>query len=193
MAHLLVESGPLWPHARSISYPVPVTGDESHMSIETDMELLAQQERELQFEHFNADTAWAIGGRLRQDALARKAGMTFEIQIAGRTLFLGTTDGAKGEHADWIRRKRNVVMKFSRSSYWMSLELQLKGKTMEARHEGVFYADYAMHGGAFPIALRGTGLVGTIVASGLHQRADHAMVVNAIAAELGVDAARLEP
>jgi len=163
------------------------------MSIEKEMEVIAEQERILQFEHFNAETAWSIGSRLRQDALERVAGMTFEIQIAGRTVFLGTTDGAKGEHVDWIRRKRNVVMKFSRSSYWMSLELQLKGKNMEARHEGIFYTDYAMHGGAFPIVLRGTGLVGTIIASGLHQRVDHAMVVDAIAAERGVDVERLEP
>lgn len=163
------------------------------MSIEKEMEVVAEQERILQFEHFSAETAWSIGSRLRRDAQERKAGMTFEVQIAGRTVFLGTTDGAKGEHADWIRRKRNVVMKFSHSSYWMSLELQLKGKNMEDRHEGVFYADYAMHGGAFPIVLRGTGLVGTIIASGLHQRVDHAMVVDAIAVELGVDVERLEP
>lgn len=163
------------------------------MSIKTELELVAEQERVLRFEHFNNDTAWSIGSRLRNDALARKAGMTFEIQVAGRTLFLGTTNDAKGEHADWIRRKRNVVMKFARSSYWMSLELELKGKTMEARHEGLFYTDYAMHGGGFPIVVNGTGLIGTIIASGLHQRVDHAMVVDAMAAELGVDVVRLEP
>jgi uncharacterized protein (UPF0303 family) len=163
------------------------------MNLEHDMELVAQQERTLRFDRFNAETAWAIGSSLRSDALARNAGMTFEIQIAARTLFLGTTDGAKAEHADWIRRKGNVVMKFARSSYWMSLELLLKGKSMVERHEGTSYADYAMHGGAFPIVLNGTGLVGTIIASGLHQRVDHAMVVDAIAGFLGVDVPRLEP
>jgi uncharacterized protein (UPF0303 family) len=49
-----------------------------------------------------------------------------------------------------------------------------------------------MHGGAFPIYLNGTGLVGAIIASGLHQRVDHAMVVDAMAGFLGVDAPRLE-
>jgi uncharacterized protein (UPF0303 family) len=162
------------------------------MSVERDLELVAEQERDLQFESFSAETAWAIGSALRADALARGAGMTFEIQVAGRTLFVGTTDGAKGEHADWIRRKRNVVMKFGRSSYWMSLELLMKGKSMVERHEGTSYAEYAMHGGAFPISLKGTGLVGTIIASGLHQRVDHAMVVDAIAGVLGVNVVRLE-
>ena len=162
------------------------------MNIQRDMELVAEQERILRFDTFNAETAWTIGSALRADALARGAGMTFEIQVAGRTLFLGTTDGARGEHADWIRRKRNVVLKFGRSSYWMSLELEARGKSMVERHEGTSYAEYAMHGGAFPIVLNGTGLIGTIIASGLHQRVDHAMVVNAIAAALGSDVVRLE-
>jgi uncharacterized protein (UPF0303 family) len=162
------------------------------MNIEHDMQLITEQERTLRFDKFNSETAWAIGSALRADALARSAGMTFEIQLAGRTLFLGTTDGAKAEHADWIRRKRNVVMKFARSSYWMSLELLLKGKSMVDRHEGTSYAEYAMHGGAFPIYLNDTGLIGTIIASGLHQRVDHAMVVDAIAGVLGIDVLRLE-
>lgn len=162
------------------------------MNIQQDLDLVAEQERVLCFDAFSADTAWAIGTMLRDDAIRRNAGMTFEIALAGRTLFLGTTDGAKGEHADWIRRKRNVVMKFGRSSYWMSLELELKGKSMMDRHEGITYADYAMHGGAFPIYLNGTGLIGTIIASGLHQRVDHAMVIDAIASALNRNVDRLE-
>ena len=66
--------------------------------------------------------------------LARKAGMTFEIQIAGRTLFARSTDGAAPSQAEWIRRKRNVVMRFGRSSYAMGLLLEKEGKTIEQRH-----------------------------------------------------------
>jgi uncharacterized protein (UPF0303 family) len=53
-------------------------------------------------------------------------------------------------------------------------------------------ADYAAHGGGFPIVLRGTGLIGTVVASGLPQREDHAMVVAALAEALGVQVAGLD-
>lgn len=159
--------------------------------IERDMAVIAEQERVLQFSHFGPDVAWALGSHLREQALALRAGMTFEIQFAGRTLFLCTTEGARPDQLDWIRRKRNTVMRFDRSSYWMSRELELKGKTLTERHEGLSYADYAMHGGGFPILLRGTGVVGTIVSSGLHQRVDHGMVVDAVAAVLGVDVVRL--
>jgi len=154
--------------------------------IESDLQVIAAQEKALQFERFGADTAWEIGSALRSDAVARKAAMTFEIQIAGRTIFTCATDGAPAGQADWIRRKRNAVMRFSRSSYAIGLQLELEGKTFEARH-GLSSLDYATHGGGFPIVLRGTGCVGSIVASGLAQRVDHEMVVNAIAACLATD------
>ena len=109
--------------------------------------------------------------------------MTFEIQVAGRTIFLATTGNAAPGQADWIRRKRNVVMRFGRSSYAVGLQLAQEGKTIEERH-GITLADYAMHGGGFPIALTGTGLIGSVIASGLAQRVDHGMVVDALAAAL---------
>lgn len=156
------------------------------MSIENDLKMIARQEQELQFESFGADVAWLVGCKLHADALARGAAMTFEIQVAGRTLFLAATDGAPAGQLDWIRRKRNVVMRFGRSSYAVGLQLEHEGQTIEQRH-GLTLADYAMHGGGFPILLRGTGCVGSVVASGLHQRVDHAMVVDAISGVLGVN------
>ena len=160
------------------------------MSIEDDLKLIAEQEQTLTFTEFSAETAWAVGCRLREDALRRGAGMTFEIQVAGRALFLAATAGASAGQADWIRRKRNVVTRFGKSSYAVGRDLELSGKSIEERH-GLTLADYAMHGGGFPITLKGTGVVGTVVSSGLHQRVDHGMVVEALAGVLGVDVPRL--
>jgi len=154
-------------------------------TLDEDLRLIAEQERLLHFASFSADTAWAVGSALRAEALARKAGMTFEIQIAGRTLFACSTAGAAPGQVDWIRRKRNVVMRFGRSSYAVGLQLQLEGKTIEERH-GLTLAEYAMHGGGVPILLEGTGLVGSVVSSGLDQRTDHELVVKAMAGVLGV-------
>lgn len=160
------------------------------MSIESDLKTIALQEQQLQFTAFGPDVAWSVGNRLRADAVVRGAAMTFEIQIAGRTLFYATTEGAPTGQADWIRRKRNVVMRFCKSSYAVGLQLEMEGKTIEQRH-GLTLTDFAMHGGGFPITLRGTGVVGSVISSGLHQRVDHAMVVDALAAELAVDVERL--
>lgn len=160
------------------------------MSIKNDLDLIRQQEDELQFYLFSAETAWEVGNRLRDEALARGAAMTFEVQVAGRTLFYGQTGFAPADQMEWIRRKRNVVMRFARSSYAIGLDLQQQGKTIEEKY-GLPVAEYATHGGGFPIVLRGTGCVGSVIASGLPQREDHAMVVNALAAVLGVEVTRL--
>lgn len=160
------------------------------MSIESDLERIRQQEVMLQFDSFSAATAWAVGSRMREDVLARSATMTLEVQIAGRTLFYASTGFAPADQMEWIRRKRNVVMRFGRSSYAVGLELEQQSKTIEQKY-GLSTGEYATHGGAFPLVLRGTGCVGSVIASGLPQRQDHALVVNALAAVLGVDVVRL--
>lgn len=160
------------------------------MGIEQDLVTIATQERTLVFESFSAETAWQLGSKLRDEAVKRGAAMTFEIQLAGKTLFLAATDGAPAGQMDWIRRKRNVIQRFGKSSYAVGLELEKSGKTIEERH-GLSLTDYAMHGGALPLTLRGTGCVGSVIASGLAQREDHNIVVDALAAILGVSVDRL--
>jgi len=161
------------------------------MGVQEDLGRILEQEKLLVFDSFGAEASWALGSRLRADAVARGAAMSVEIQMAGRVVFACATDGAPAGHADWIRRKRNTVMRFGRCSYAMGLQLELEGKSIEERH-GLTLADYAMHGGGFPLVLRGTGCVGSVVVSGLPQRLDHAMVVDALAGVLGIDVPRLE-
>ncbi|MBW8749263.1 MAG: heme-binding protein, partial [Acidobacteria bacterium] len=63
--------------------------------------------------------------------------------------------------------------------------------TLEVR-QGLTLAEYAAHGGGFPLTLRGSGCLGAIVLSGLTQPEDHETVVTAVAEILGVTAPRLE-
>ncbi len=150
-----------------------------------DLAILAQQESLLHFVDFTPDTAWQLGNRLHDALLARDAGGTVEIERDGQLLFACTTPGAKPTQADWIRRKRNTVRHFARSSYAIGRQLDLDGRTLEADH-GLAIADYAAHGGGFPLFLADSERVGTIIVSGLPQRDDHNLVVTAIAEHLGV-------
>lgn len=155
------------------------------MTIEQDLERIAEQERRLRFAQFDAGTAWEIGSRLKQAAEAAQAAVTIEIRLAGQTLFLYAMPGTAPVNADWARRKRNVVDLYGRSSYAVGLALKRDGATLEAQI-GVDLRDYATHGGSFPLLLQGAGCVGSITVSGLPQRQDHAMIVAVLADHLGV-------
>ncbi len=152
------------------------------MTIDQDLERLALQEERLRFPAFDASTAWTVGTRLRAAAEARGAAVAIDIQVNGHPLFFSAMPATTPDNVDWIRRKRNVVQHFHRSSYAVGLDLQ-KQQTTLAEKLGLPVRDYASHGGCFPIRLAGSGCIGTITVSGLPQRADHELIV-AVLAEL---------
>ena len=69
-----------------------------------------------------------------------------------------------------------------------ALGLKAEGKTL-ADLGALPERDYAVHGGAFPIFVRGAGCIGAVAVSGLPQREDHNRVVAALAGVLGQDLA----
>lgn len=154
------------------------------MSAADDLVILNQQEQQLRFPSFNADTAWKLGSLIRANLIDLGAGGSVQIEVANHLLFACVTPSASPGQADWIRRKRNTVHRFARSSYAVGRILEDAGETMETRH-GLTLADYAAHGGGFPILLENTGPVGSVVISGLPQRDDHNLVVSALATLLG--------
>ena len=160
------------------------------MGLEEDLAVLAEQEAALQFPAFDPEMAWKLGSLLRTKLERARAGGSVEIEVAGHVWFSCVTVGATPGQANWIRRKRNTVRHFARCTYAIGRKLELEGATLLERHS-LSEVDYAAHGGGFPIALRGTGMVGTVVLSGLPQRDDHNLVVEALAEVLGVDAPRL--
>lgn len=161
------------------------------MSVVEDLAVIARQEEVLRWEGFDADVAWRLGSVMREMLVERGAGGTVEIEVAGQVLFTAATVGATPGQADWIRRKRNTVRRFARSSYAVGRMLERDGETMEARH-GLMLADYAAHGGGFPVWVRAVGVVGSAIVSGMPQRDDHNLVVAAMAKVLGVEAPVLE-
>jgi uncharacterized protein (UPF0303 family) len=145
------------------------------MNIDQDLERIALQEKRLQFDHFDSEVAWVLGNALKSAAEKRQVVVAIDIQLHGYPLFFYAMPGTTPDNSDWIRRKRNVVMRYHRSSYAIGLKHERARTTLQT--VGLDLKDYAAHGGCFPILLAGTGCVGTITVSGLPQRDDHALVV----------------
>jgi len=147
------------------------------------LQTLTQQEQALQFTAFSSDTALTLGLKLVELAKAGGKAITINITINGKVLFHHAMQGASADQADWIRRKNNVVARFGRCSFYVGIDHKHRGVVFE----DIKYLDpqdHAANGGAFPITLKGTGIIGTVTVSGLRQAEDHALVVEALRAVL---------
>lgn len=164
------------------------------MELREDLDRIALQESELVFPRFNTDTAWELGLRLRTLAAERGLAVVIDVRRFGEPLFYAALEGTTPDNIEWVRRKSNVVARFHHSSYAVGLKEKIKNETL-LESQGLPVADYATHGGSFPIAVAGAGVIGSVTVSGLPQRADHELVVEALCALLGRDYAvlRLTP
>ena len=156
------------------------------MNLEQDLERIATQERELHLLHFDAHVAWKLGSRLRELASARQAAIVIDVRRFGQPLFYSALPGTSPDNYVWVRRKINTVARFHRASYAVGLELQRQNKTLLEKY-GLPLSRYAAHGGCFPLVVAGAGIVGCATVSGIPQRADHELVVEALCLELGRD------
>jgi uncharacterized protein (UPF0303 family) len=164
------------------------------MALADDLARIALQERTLVFPSFDEDAAWRLGSRLRALALDRSLVMVIDVRRPAQPLFCAALPGTTPDNSEWVRRKTSVVFRFHRSSYAVGLEMEQKQATLHERY-GLPIADYAAHGGSFPIRVQNAGLVAAVTVSGLPQRSDHEFVVEALCAELNhnFESLRLSP
>jgi len=156
------------------------------MPIPEDLAAIARQEAELNFSSFDYDTAWRLGQSLRELATSRNQSLVIDIRRFGQPhqpLFYTALAGTTPDNPRWVQRKSNVVARFHRSSYAIGLALEQTNRTFSERYN-LPDADYAAHGGSFPIHVTGTGIIGSITVSGLPQREDHNLVIEALCLEL---------
>ncbi len=143
------------------------------------LESLVQQENDLELVYFNQDVAWQLGTTIKQLAEQKGASISIEVFGFGQTLFQFCMLGSSEDQLDWIRRKRNSVLYYGRSTYYLSLYNESKQRVFETQPH-IDPNEYCAHGGSFPIRIKGSGLVGAVTASGLASIEDHQLVTQAL-------------
>jgi uncharacterized protein (UPF0303 family) len=160
------------------------------MGLSEDLDRVKLQESELQLPRMDEQMAWELGTRLRAMAEERGLSIVIDVRRFGQPLFYTALKGTTPDNVAWVMRKSNVVARFHRSSYGVGLTMKMKNDSLEAR--GLPISEFASHGGSFPLAVKGAGIVGSVTVSGLPQRADHELVVEALCGILGCDYAALK-
>ncbi len=159
------------------------------MPVEEDIAAIIKQEATLKLPGFTPEIAWKIGTTLREMAIARGMPLVIDVRRFGsphQPLFYSALDGTTPDNPRWVTRKVNVVARFHKSSYHVGRLLELSGLTFAARYN-LPEEDYAAHGGGFPLHVAGAGIVGSVTVSGLPQRDDHNLVVEALCLVIGCD------
>lgn len=154
------------------------------MAAAEDIALVKLQEQDLVLDKFDEDVAFALGGAIRDRALAEDLSLVVDIRTWDRQMFFAATAGTSADNAEWVRRKINTVRRFQRPSYRLVLE---RGEAPFPPQSGADVADYVIAGGGFPIRVKGAGIIGCLTISGLPGRLDHGVAVAALCDHLGLE------
>lgn len=171
--------------------------------------LTQEQSPPYTFTTFTATTAWTLGTALRTRILSLPAqqrkpalisiALTTTTNGTHHTLFQCATEpGTIPDNENWVRRKRNTVLRFGMSSWAMRMKVTaglgvgtasadeveaafVKKYALASSCGGAVADEFAIHGGGWPVRVKGVeGVVAVVVVSGLKQEDDHAVVAETI-------------
>ncbi|NRF95665.1 heme-degrading domain-containing protein [Paenibacillus frigoriresistens] len=150
------------------------------------LEELMQEEEELQFAAFSNEIALQIGMAIIKKVHAEGNAVTIDICRGQQQIFHFACSGTSADNDDWTARKGRIVERFNRSSYFLEVELRASGRTITERYF-LDPSQYAPYNGAFPIRVRGAGMIGTIAVSGLNGDQDHKLITSVLRDFLDVE------
>lgn len=140
---------------------------------------ILQQEQETQLAHFSLFDVDKLVSILQDLGKKDFQKVCILITKSKREVYFHAGNQTSNENNLWITKKANVVDAFDHSS--------LLKKAQYANNPDAFYSesglsirDYAIVGGGMPILVNKTGIVGTIVVSGLTDESDHSLAYEAL-------------
>jgi uncharacterized protein (UPF0303 family) len=146
-----------------------------------DVSELEDQLTELRFSSLSHEDALALGMDLASRAEERNWPLAVSVFLGDQHVFRYACPGTTSENDDWIERKRKTVYKFHEPSFLVGQRMISLGKEFHA--ETGLDESFAAHGGGFPLFV-GDKFVGAVIASGVPQQDDHAIVVEALRAAI---------
>lgn len=150
----------------------------------TEKEILIRQEELLEFPSFDEEDAFLLGNLIAKRAKEEQHKITAVIRLNdGLTLFQYTAKGASMLNQIWAEKKFNTTKIMRKSSFLAALEAQEIGQTM-ADHGLQETCAYAP--GAFPIRVKGAGMIGAAAISGIMDLGEHDFVPRCIAEYLKI-------
>ncbi len=143
------------------------------------LELCTQEEQNYLFDTFNATIAYELGTYLSKKAIELKLPIIVDISTPKQTLYHFAAFGSTTNNENFIRRKRNTVMLFCHSTRWVDAKVKSDVPAMHTKY-GTNDADFSILQGGFPILVKDMGFVGSFCVSGLTEKEDHGLIIEAL-------------
>ncbi|KAF7561008.1 hypothetical protein G7046_g3144 [Stylonectria norvegica] len=167
---------------QSPSAPAPIPTPPS------DIAAIQEDGNSFTFTSFTTEDAFELGNFLYARLLAfapeRPAVISIALANSSQVVFQCVTGpGIMPDNEHWVRRKRNTVLRFGSSTWFMNRKFDGDEPAFAAKFaiSDDKKGDYAIHGGAIPIRVQGVeGIVAVVVVSGLKQHEDHGVIVEVI-------------
>jgi uncharacterized protein (UPF0303 family) len=137
---------------------------------------LLLEENLLLLDEFELPDSIALGEIALDFGMTRGLTIATEVRIGEWTVFHASLPGSSPENDWWMNRKARVVLKTGHSTLYERVLAEETGVDWFAKY-GVSEEEYAIHGGGLPINVKGKGLVGVLLVSGLPQIEDHLLGV----------------
>jgi uncharacterized protein (UPF0303 family) len=149
------------------------------MSTEEYIAIVKAQEALLQFSRFSRLDAWKLGNIFVKAILEQDQPVSISIRLtSGLVLFQYAPEGTNLNNQSWMDRKYRTLLEMDESGLLSWLRLKEQGKTLA--NWGLDPNRNAASGGSFPIRLKGAGIIGAAVVSGLPHFQDHELLVECI-------------
>jgi uncharacterized protein (UPF0303 family) len=149
------------------------------MNIDKLITIVEKQEELLQFPHFDRKDALDLGNLLVKQSQDKKVALSISIRLFNDlTIFQYFSEGATLDNERWLTKKYNTVKLFELSTILNTFQFIKRKWTLEGR--GLDPKLFVWGGGGFPIRIKGTGVIGAVLVSGLPHIQDHGTIVGCI-------------
>jgi|LSQX01.1.fsa_nt_gb uncharacterized protein (UPF0303 family) len=140
---------------------------------------ISKIESEFIFSSFSVSDAHDLGAILTKRAVDENLPIIIDISSPLITYYHFANVGSTSNNEAFIQRKRNTVLLFHHSTWWVNYKVENDTIAMHEKY-GTNDEDYSILYGGWPIIVKDLGVVGSICISGLTQEADNQLIIDAL-------------
>ena len=135
--------------------------------------------KKIELDKFDNRIGLEIGLAIFNLAKERNQNIAIQVERLNHIIFLYVDDNLPADKHNWLKRKANVAKHFEESSLSVKYDL-INGNMSLTKTFALDEKEYLAKGGSIPIFVKNAGMIGVVTVSGLHDKEDHKIIIDAL-------------